>query len=183
MGCECARSSQAPQPPRDVQDPVGPSRLSQHSSQGVMSQPGGAGGQEQCPCPCPCQGLRPRDTHWREVRAWFSLMAKAMAWPPSSHSRLAARLQGHRTQVTQEKLRTAPGTAWGGLGALVGPPWDLLQLPEGAVAAQGTGDGRAPLSADGVLPEAGERHGPGEGQPGQGWGCCSPRAPSPPAPG
>lgn len=51
-------------------------------------------------------------------------------------------------------------------------PWDLLQLPEGAVGAQGTGNGRAPLLADGVLPQAGERHRAGEDI------SCTPTAPS-----
>lgn len=92
-----------------------------------LSQPGGAEaeGQEQCPCPCPCKELQTQplagETHCRDVSARFSLMAKAMALPPSSCSRLAAKLQGQRTQVTHEKLRTAPGTPQGGLGALLGP--------------------------------------------------------------
>lgn len=61
------------------------------------------------------------ETHWRDVSARFSLMAAAMALPPSSYSRLAARLEGQRTQVTHEKLRTMPETPRGGLGALLGP--------------------------------------------------------------
>lgn len=44
------------------------------------------------------------ETHWRDVSARFSFMAKAMALPPSSCSRLAAKLEAedrghHHTQV------------------------------------------------------------------------------------
>lgn len=61
-------------------------------------------------------------------------------------------------------------------------PWDLLQLPEGAVGPQGAGDGGAPLLADGVLPKAGQRHRAGEERPRQGIGC-SPTAPLAPRSG
>lgn len=92
------------------------------------------------------------ETHCREVSARFSLMARAMALPPSSCSRLAARLQGQSAQVTQEKLQGHHGAIW----VPSWGPWHLLQLPEGAVAPQGMGDGRAALLADGILPEAGK---------------------------
>lgn len=98
------------------------------------------------------------ETHWRDVSARFSFIAKAMALPPSSYSRFAAKLEGGdrgRKSCTQSlgQLQQHCAAAWV-------PSWglqDLLQLPEGAVGPQGAGDGRAPLLADRVLPQAGER--------------------------
>lgn len=62
------------------------------------------------PCGCIQDGQSvgdtpgPMETHWRDVSAWFSFMAKAMALPPSSCSRLAAKLEAqnrghHHTEV------------------------------------------------------------------------------------
>lgn len=128
------RSTQAPHPSAPIQGctrPRGsiqdvtahlPWRVTQgchcHSLEGLRAR-------SSVPARVHARGFKPSqaqgETHWRDVSARFSLMATAMALPPSSYSRLAARLEGQRTQVTHEKLRTTPETPWGGLGALLGP--------------------------------------------------------------
>ena len=87
------------------------------------------------------------------MSARFSFIAKAMALPPSSYSRFAAKLEAGdrgRRSCTQSlgQVQRHHAAAW----VLSWGPWDLLQLPEGAVGPQGAGDGGAPLLADGVLP-------------------------------
>lgn len=130
----------------------------------------------------PRQGLRfaqgtltagtsgPGSLRW--PRRWPCPRHRAAGWPPSwgdrglkSHRRSWGQLQG------QHRVVWVP--SWG--------PWDLLQLPEGAVAPQGTGDGRAPLLADGVLPEAGERHGAGSSSQGRAGPAAPPGVSAPPA--
>lgn len=97
------------------------------------------------------------ETHWRDVSARFSFMAKAMALPPSSCSRLAAKLEAEDRGHHHTQVGMAP---YSRLGAPPGP-WNLLKLPQGAVGAQGMGDGGATLLADGVLSQAGETLGLG----------------------
>lgn len=102
-------------------------------------------------------------THWRDVSTRFSFIAKAMALPPSSYSRFAAKLEagdrGHKSHTRSlGQLQHRHAAVW----VPSRGPRDLLQLLEGAVGPQGTGDGGAPLFADGILPQAGERHGAGK---------------------
>lgn len=111
------------------------------------------------------------------MSALFSFIARAMALPPSSYSRLAAKLGAedrHESHVVWDISSDTTQQR----GALLAP-WDLLQPPEGVVGPQGAGDGRAPLLADGVLPEAGERQRLGGEH--QGRASAAPPAPLPPA--
>lgn len=67
-------------------------------------------------------------------------------------------------QAGGREQRTSSHTGWDGPAQQAGcppGPLDLLQLLEGAVGAQGMGDGGAALLADGILPQTGETPGLG----------------------
>lgn len=92
------------------QDPGGPSAMAQPISHGRVTHSPSLEGPRpgsSVPAPRPHKRLQTIQvqgkTHWRDVSARFSFIANAMALPPSSYSRFAAKLEagdrGHESHT------------------------------------------------------------------------------------